>query len=215
MSDPTSLGHEWGGADLVAEDAQARVFRLPTYDTSRVWHHAFGHEVGAVAFLVQLRPEVLPPRPDPDTDDRAWARQVKARIRAAMRLVPPALAGFPDWPRIRADDAYLCSFCATEAMPGGVCVITTYRRALNRAKAQARRSLHFSAQVRRALLTQAAGRCRRCGAVEALEVDHIVPIGLGGNNDLRNGWVLCRDCHLAKTRSARVFSIGMDIERAA
>lgn len=37
--------------------------------------------------------------------------------------------------------------------------------------------------------------CTNCGSEFSLEVDHILPKGLGGDNDLRNLRLLCRQCN--------------------
>lgn len=44
-------------------------------------------------------------------------------------------------------------------------------------------------------------RCR-CGK-RAREVDHIVPVSLGGGSDLSNLRSLCRQCHLEATKRLR------------
>jgi 5-methylcytosine-specific restriction endonuclease McrA len=41
--------------------------------------------------------------------------------------------------------------------------------------------------------------CRSCGSKESLEVDHIIPVALGGYEDLDNLQTLCYDCHKKKT----------------
>lgn len=41
-------------------------------------------------------------------------------------------------------------------------------------------------------------RCRACGA-RATEVDHIIPLRLGGTHDLTNLQPLCASCHRRKT----------------
>jgi 5-methylcytosine-specific restriction protein A len=41
-------------------------------------------------------------------------------------------------------------------------------------------------------------RCRACGA-ESTEVDHILPMRLGGSTDRANLQALCKPCHSAKT----------------
>lgn len=41
-------------------------------------------------------------------------------------------------------------------------------------------------------------RCRQCGSLDSLEVDHVVAIARGGTNDLTNLQALCRDCNRAK-----------------
>lgn len=41
-------------------------------------------------------------------------------------------------------------------------------------------------------------RCVLCGATDDLTVDHIVPLALGGTNDLDNLHTLCRSCNCRK-----------------
>lgn len=66
------------------------------------------------------------------------------------------------------------------------------------------RRVEFSRKVRRQAIERANGRCenKKCGAAlkagEA-EVDHILPLELGGESVLANAQVLCRICHAAKT----------------
>jgi 5-methylcytosine-specific restriction endonuclease McrA len=42
-------------------------------------------------------------------------------------------------------------------------------------------------------------RCKNCGSVEKLEIDHIVPVILGGTNKLENLQFLCSDCNGKKS----------------
>lgn len=56
---------------------------------------------------------------------------------------------------------------------------------------------------RQAALTRSKGACERCGSPGPLEVDHIVPLRDGGANTRSNLQVLCKPCHLAKTRVDR------------
>lgn len=62
--------------------------------------------------------------------------------------------------------------------------------------------LEFGEKVKKAALTRADGKCEKCSmpfkAGEA-EIDHILPCGLGGKNELVNAMVLCRVCHREKT----------------
>jgi 5-methylcytosine-specific restriction endonuclease McrA len=62
--------------------------------------------------------------------------------------------------------------------------------------------LEFGEKVKKAAITRAAGKCEKCAmplkAGEA-EIDHILPCGLGGKNELVNAMVLCRVCHAEKT----------------
>jgi len=53
------------------------------------------------------------------------------------------------------------------------------------------------------LLVIQKGQCPRCGLYfhdgDILETDHIIPVALGGKNDIRNKWVYHRHCHDEKT----------------
>ena len=56
------------------------------------------------------------------------------------------------------------------------------------------------ARVRRVILDRDGWRCRVCGAY-GNEVDHVRPLHKGGDAwDPANLQVLCRSCHIAKTR---------------
>ena len=46
---------------------------------------------------------------------------------------------------------------------------------------------------------RARGVCARCGEEGAWEVDHMVPVALGGSNDEGNLQLLCARCHFTKT----------------
>lgn len=43
------------------------------------------------------------------------------------------------------------------------------------------------------------GRCVRCGSEERLELDHLIPISLGGSGTARNLQLLCESCGLTKS----------------
>lgn len=52
---------------------------------------------------------------------------------------------------------------------------------------------------REAVLMRDRGRCQACGCLpDPPEIDHIVPRGKGGSDDLENLRVLCGPCHRAK-----------------
>jgi 5-methylcytosine-specific restriction endonuclease McrA len=42
--------------------------------------------------------------------------------------------------------------------------------------------------------------CVECGSTVDLELDHVKPLSLGGDDSLDNLQLLCRVCHLDKTR---------------
>ena len=57
------------------------------------------------------------------------------------------------------------------------------------------------AKVREKLIEANAGICPVCGGEsEKWEIDHIVPVALGGTNAYDNLQCLCKFCHVAKTR---------------
>ena len=43
------------------------------------------------------------------------------------------------------------------------------------------------------------GMCQACGATEQLEIDHVVPLAMGGEHTLHNMQVLCRSCNGKKS----------------
>jgi 5-methylcytosine-specific restriction endonuclease McrA len=57
----------------------------------------------------------------------------------------------------------------------------------------------FPPGVRKAILEADRHRCRKCGAMQNLEADHIVPVRHGGQSTFENGQTLCRECHRRKT----------------
>jgi 5-methylcytosine-specific restriction endonuclease McrA len=57
----------------------------------------------------------------------------------------------------------------------------------------------FSRTVRRVLLEAASHCCQMCSATGGLDLDHIVPLAIGGTSTVENGLALCESCHAAKT----------------
>ncbi|MDQ3045602.1 MAG: HNH endonuclease [Chloroflexota bacterium] len=53
-------------------------------------------------------------------------------------------------------------------------------------------------EVRHEVWRRDQGKCVRCGGVERLEFDHIVPVALGGSNTTRNVQLLCETCNREK-----------------
>jgi 5-methylcytosine-specific restriction endonuclease McrA len=54
---------------------------------------------------------------------------------------------------------------------------------------------HFTLEEWLALVDFYGGRCLRCSTREKLSVDHIVPLSLGGSNDIDNIQPLCEGCN--------------------
>lgn len=52
--------------------------------------------------------------------------------------------------------------------------------------------------LREAVFERDGRACVRCGTTERLTIDHVVPIALGGDNDLSNLQVLCLSCNTRK-----------------
>jgi 5-methylcytosine-specific restriction endonuclease McrA len=72
-----------------------------------------------------------------------------------------------------------------------------------------RRSL--STRERLDLFLEAKGQCQACGwqlrPGTRWEVDHVIPLALGGRDETSNLQVLCEPCHSGKTRTRDVPAI--------
>jgi len=59
-------------------------------------------------------------------------------------------------------------------------------------------------EVRERVYQQAGGRCGYCRSRQEyvwgkLEIEHIIPVALGGTDDEENLWLACRPCNLHKS----------------
>jgi HNH endonuclease len=54
---------------------------------------------------------------------------------------------------------------------------------------------HISAQRQRYIWSRDQRCCRQCGSARFLEIDHIIPLALGGTDDVENLRLLCRPCN--------------------
>ncbi len=75
-------------------------------------------------------------------------------------------------------------------------------------RAQTRRQ-SISRRLQNAIYARDGLKCRECGAEpgpDLLQLDHIVPVSAGGQNELRNLRVLCRDCNLRKSNKVVAIS---------
>ncbi len=61
---------------------------------------------------------------------------------------------------------------------------------------------HFTYEEWLALVDVHGGRCLCCGTKENITVDHIIPLSLGGSNDISNIQPLCEGCNLLKGQGA-------------
>jgi 5-methylcytosine-specific restriction endonuclease McrA len=77
------------------------------------------------------------------------------------------------------------------------------RRAKERANAFGYSGEHFTTEEWLALLEFCGGVCLACGAAEALSVDHVIPLSLGGSNAIENIQVLCETCNSLKGAAVR------------
>jgi len=53
-------------------------------------------------------------------------------------------------------------------------------------------------KMRKLVFSLRENACAICGATERLEVDHIIPLSLGGSNDIDNLQILCKVCNIQK-----------------
>lgn len=89
-----------------------------------------------------------------------------------------------------------------------------YRKNPEPQKAAARKRSRFAFHKRKARILQNGGeltaaqwrgvcarynhKCLRCGLRKPLTIDHVLPLSMGGNNDVSNVQPLCLDCNLQK-----------------
>lgn len=62
-------------------------------------------------------------------------------------------------------------------------------------------------QVRPLVLERDNYSCQKCGSKDYLEVNHIVPKGKGGSNDMSNLITLCDLCHAEEHKGDPVYSL--------
>lgn len=61
-----------------------------------------------------------------------------------------------------------------------------------------RNSRYISNDVKAEVMRRDGGRCRRCGATEDLQFDHVIPWSRGGANTVKNIQLLCGACNRRK-----------------
>lgn len=111
-------------------------------------------------------------------------------------------------PAIRKKDLFfeLCDICGTQIPPGrqkrG---ITTCSPACNTIKWErikeeerkltGKRAHLFWGTIKYECFLRDGNTCQKCGSKDKLECHHIVPVVLGGSNELSNLITLCHSCH--------------------
>jgi hypothetical protein len=55
--------------------------------------------------------------------------------------------------------------------------------------------------VRHLVWQRDGGKCTECGSTERLELDHVIPVAMGGSNTERNLQLLCEQCNRRKGKS--------------
>jgi 5-methylcytosine-specific restriction endonuclease McrA len=81
--------------------------------------------------------------------------------------------------------------------PDAVRAIKLNRRARLRAAGQPAHGSLSAADIA-FIVARQKGRCASCGGKAKLEMDHILPLALGGGGDRTNFQGLCRPCNLSK-----------------
>lgn len=59
----------------------------------------------------------------------------------------------------------------------------------------------YSLETRKMIYDKYHGRCQLCGKklqLSTMTLDHIVPISMGGRDDISNLWIACKSCNFAK-----------------
>ena len=57
---------------------------------------------------------------------------------------------------------------------------------------------NITTQEWRELCAKYGNKCLSCGLVTKLELDHVIPLALGGTNTIDNAQPLCRSCNARK-----------------
>jgi hypothetical protein len=82
------------------------------------------------------------------------------------------------------------------------CLVTSEAFDINRNSYKSRRRMatRFTSkkEIRRAVFEKHGEQCAKCGATEKIELDHIVPVVKGGENNIKNMQPLCKSCNSSK-----------------
>ncbi|WP_443047854.1 HNH endonuclease [Streptomyces sp. H39-S7] len=104
----------------------------------------------------------------------------------------------------RAKQTCFRSGCPRIAIKAGACTEHAIRRVdprqpwSNTSKRNQARHAGWS-RLRLQILRRDSYHCYLCGSPKANEVDHIIPVALGGTDDPLNLAACCKTCHKAKS----------------
>lgn len=71
-------------------------------------------------------------------------------------------------------------------------------------KSKRRKRHQYSADTRKLIYDKYDGRCQLCGkklSLQEMTLDHIIPLAVGGVDDISNLWTACESCNQAKADS--------------
>ena len=98
-----------------------------------------------------------------------------------------------------------------QRLPNRLTAIATTRLPTLQTKAGSTKRIQGSTWMatRRRILLRDGYACQCCGIVRMdNEIDHRVPLGQSGSNEDGNLWVLCIECHKAKTQKEAQERVG-------
>jgi hypothetical protein len=90
---------------------------------------------------------------------------------------------------------YVANAREVEAILVGLAKLHKYLQSDSFSSSQSR---HIPDDVKRQVWARDGGHCVKCGAMDYLEFDHIIPHSRGGASTVNNVQVLCRRCNLRK-----------------
>lgn len=119
-------------------------------------------------------------------DDLAWEQDLFKQCTAAAEELLQAAAAL----RWHSDDAVSAAVCHLERV--------AHRAGVGAAPPMVVPSRRRKKLPSRQVWNRDGWRCRSCGTHERLTVDHVIPLALGGTDDLENLQTLCERCNSVK-----------------
>lgn len=165
-----------------------------------------GQSIGASGLLVSVIACILHKGAPLPADDKKAARLVNAHITKYRRILDECLS-----------DGCLVRLPTGEIWAPIVAKFRPHRRGRPPRSDRA----PINAATREAVLTKTSGKCVYCAVVlvvgsgcqASFEVDHVLPVVLGGSDDIANLVPACRRCNQSKrARTALVFLSGKEAQ---